>query len=67
MGFQTEDLEAIERAIATGELRVRYRDGREVQNRSMDELEKARRIMVRDMARAQGRGRYSVAIARFDE
>ena len=67
MGFQNEDLEAIERAIATGELRVRHRDGREVQYRSMDELTKARAAMVADMARARGRARCRFSVARFDE
>lgn len=67
MGFQPEDLEAINRAIATGELRVRYRDGREVTYRSMDELEKARRIMADDISRAAGRPRTTWSIARFDE
>lgn len=41
MSFTTTQLEAIETAIASGELKVAY-DGREVIYRSMDDLIKAR-------------------------
>ena len=42
MAWTQTDLDAIERAIASGELMVRFADGRQVQYRSMDELFKAR-------------------------
>lgn len=45
MAFTSDDLDAIERAIATGELRVSYAD-RTVEYRSMDELLKARQLIL---------------------
>jgi hypothetical protein len=43
-GFTLERLEAVEIAIASGELRVKYQD-REVEYRSIDELLKVRSLM----------------------
>lgn len=45
MAFTQDDLDRINAAIATGELRVRYAD-REVEYRSIDELKKARDIIL---------------------
>jgi hypothetical protein len=67
MGFQAADLDAIERAIATGELSVRKSDGSMVTYRSTDELLKARATMVASMNRATGRPRVGFSVARFDE
>jgi hypothetical protein len=45
MAFTQADIDAVDRAIATGELRVRYAD-REVQYRTIDDLIKARSLML---------------------
>jgi hypothetical protein len=45
VAFTAEDLETIRRAIATGELRVRYAD-REVEYRSIDDLLKAEKRIL---------------------
>jgi hypothetical protein len=42
MALTNADLDTIEAAIATSELRVRFSDGREVTYRSIDDLFKAR-------------------------
>ena len=52
MAFTPQDLAAVDAAIASGELSVRAADGRTVTYRSMDELLKARALMVADMAAA---------------
>ena len=41
MAFNQTDLEAIQAAIGSGVLRVRYADGREVMYQSLDDLLKA--------------------------
>lgn len=51
-GFTVTQLEAIERAIASGTLKVRY-DGKEVQYQTMGELMNARR-MIREELIADG-------------
>lgn len=51
-GFTVTQLEAIERAIASGTLKVRY-DGKEVQYHSMTELMAARAV-IRDELMANG-------------
>ncbi|MFZ3141154.1 phage head-tail joining protein [Polaromonas sp.] len=51
-GFTVTQLEAIERAIASGTLKVRY-DGKEVQYQTMGELINARR-MIREELIADG-------------
>lgn len=45
MAFTTTDLSAVETAIATGELTVEV-DGRRVTYRSMDDLRKARSMIL---------------------
>ncbi|WP_163833370.1 phage head-tail joining protein [Spartinivicinus ruber] len=52
MSFTATDLDAINEAIAGGELRVKFKD-REVEYRSMDELIKARRLIQRALASNQ--------------
>jgi hypothetical protein len=54
MAFTVEDRVAIERAIATGELTVRFAD-RTVTYRSMSELLKAREIINADLAAQNAR------------
>ena len=51
-GFTVAQLEAIERAIASGTLKVRY-DGKEVQYHSLAELMNARQV-IRDELIANG-------------
>lgn len=52
MAFTTQDLAAIDAAIASGELSIRSADGKTVTYRSMDELLKARAVMQADLAAA---------------
>jgi len=52
MAFTTTDLNNIDQAIATGELMVEV-DGRKVVYRSMDDLKKARALIVEQIAAAQ--------------
>lgn len=46
MAFTSQDLAAIDAAIASGELTVRSADGKMVTYRSMDELLKARALVA---------------------
>lgn len=52
MAFTTQDLTAIEAAIASGELTIRGADGRTITYRSMDELLKAREMVRSSLASA---------------
>jgi hypothetical protein len=52
MAFTTQDLAAIEAAIASGELTIRAADGKTVTLRSMDELLKARDVIKGGIAAA---------------
>lgn len=58
MAFTQDDIDAIDRAIATGELKVRLSapggSYREVEYRSMDDLIMARTLMIRQAATAAG-------------
>lgn len=45
MAFQQSDLTALEAAIATGALKVRYSDGREVTYRTLAEMQRLRQLM----------------------
>jgi hypothetical protein len=42
MAWTQTDLDAVKAAIASGERRVRFADGRETEYRSVDELKKAK-------------------------
>jgi hypothetical protein len=53
MAWTSTDLTAIETAIASGALRVKFSD-REVQYRSMDELLKARNVIKESIASSGG-------------
>lgn len=46
--FTMEDVAALKRAIATGVMKVRYADGREVTYRSQAELERALVMVERE-------------------
>ncbi len=46
MAWTQTDIDAVEAAIATAELRVKFADGREVEYRSILELLKARDAML---------------------
>ena len=48
MAFQQSDLTAIEKAIASGTMRVKYAD-KEVQYNTMDDLLKARDLIRREL------------------
>lgn len=48
MAFQAADLEAIEAALRTGSSRVKYAD-REIQYRSLDELQQLRNLIRREL------------------
>lgn len=57
MAFTTQDLAAVDAAIASGELTIRSADGKTVTYRSMDELLKAREVMKAEIAAASPRPR----------
>ncbi len=50
MAFNQTDLDAIQAAIGSGVLRVRYADGREVTYQSLEDLLKAERRIMDGMA-----------------
>lgn len=47
-GFTLTQLEALERAIASGKLKVRY-EGKEVQYQSLDEMMRARKTIREEL------------------
>jgi hypothetical protein len=56
MAFTSTDLDAVNAAIASGELTVKH-NGREVTYRSMDDLLKARQTIQAELAAAQASAR----------
>ncbi|ELP3316094.1 hypothetical protein R1W15_004298 [Vibrio fluvialis] len=60
MAFTQDDLDALDEAIASGELTVKI-NGREVTYRSMAELLQAKRYIGRIMAKRAGRRRSPLA------
>lgn len=54
MPFTSTDLAAVDAAIASGELRVRFDDGRQVEYRSVSELLEAKRLIHADLDAAAG-------------
>lgn len=56
MAYTSTDLDAINAAIASGELTVKH-NGREVTYRSMDDLLKAKRTIESELASAESGGR----------
>ncbi|TVV75554.1 phage head-tail joining protein [Sphingomonas solaris] len=62
MAFTTADAEALRTAIATGAMKVRYADGREVTYRSLAEMREILRMIQADVQSDAGaRCRTSVA------
>ena len=47
-GFTVTQLEALEKAISSGTLKVRY-DGKEVQYQSLDEMMRARKVIREEL------------------
>ena len=60
MAFVTADLVAIEDAIKSGALSVRFQDGRSYTYRSIDELLRAREMIQADINSAAGTTRPRV-------
>lgn len=52
MAFTSADLDALDRAIASGTLRVRFSDGREVTYQSLDAMLRARAVIAGGLAPA---------------
>lgn len=50
MAFSQSDVDTLKAAIATGAMRVRYADGREIQYRSQAELERALMLVEGEVA-----------------
>lgn len=71
MAFQQSDIDALDRAIASGELMVTY-NGRSTTFRSIKDLTAARDLVQRALANQQGApqaptfGGRSFSLARFD-
>jgi hypothetical protein len=61
MAFAQSDIDTLNAAIASGALKVRYADGREVTYRSLDEMLKTLKIMQGDVAGPSGTSRSFVA------
>jgi len=66
MSWTQTDLEAIERAIAKGELRVQYSD-RSVEYRSIDELLKAREALAAAISAAASNPGVRSTLASFSK
>lgn len=60
MALSQTDLDNLDSAIATGELRVQF-NGRSVEYRSIEELKKARAHVAQVLASAAGGGRVPTA------
>ncbi len=65
MSYTAEDLATLERAVASGVMRVRYSDGKEVTYRSTDELLRAIGVVKGQLAQASGAPRTMSAFASF--
>jgi hypothetical protein len=65
MALTSADLTAIESAIASGVLRVRFSDGREVQYQSIDDLLKAREFIKNSLAGSGGSAAIRSTFASF--
>jgi len=65
MSFSQADLHTLDRAIASGTLKVRV-DGKEVTYRSMDELRFARKFVADQLAAQSGSGRATFVNPAFD-
>jgi hypothetical protein len=66
MAFQQSDIDALKAAMATGTMRARYADGREVQFRSLAEMRETLRMMQAEVdAAASGGGGSRSFVAGF--
>ena len=54
MAYTSDDLAGLESALASGEHRVRFSDGREVEYRSVDDLKKAIGTVSASLATSAG-------------
>lgn len=54
MAFTSDDIDTLKTAIATGALRVRYADGREVTYRTLAEMRETLRMMNGEVAGSPG-------------
>lgn len=54
MAFTQSDIDTLDLAIKSGELSVRFSDGREVTYRSISDLQKARAMMQSEVGTATG-------------
>ena len=60
MSFTIDDLAAIDAVIASGELTVRFRDGRMITYQSTAALLQARALIVAELASAAGTARKRI-------
>jgi hypothetical protein len=61
MAFTQSDVDTLKEAIATGAKRVRYADGREVEYRTLNEMERALALISAEVAPANvAPGRFVV-------
>lgn len=67
MAFTTSDLDQLDQALASGELSVRFADGRQVVYRSVAELKAARRLIAAELATTQGGRRPAAFRLRVDK
>lgn len=58
MAYSQTDIDALDKAIASGARRVQIQ-GRSVEYRSVDEMLKAKAVMVRELSTATRRTRFS--------
>lgn len=65
MAFTSDDLAAIEQAIASGELTVQHADGKRITYRSMQQLMQARDTIKGELNSAAGNRRPRAYRAKF--
>ena len=65
MAFTQADIDALDAAIASGELSVSTPDGRSVTYRSLDDLRKARALMLAQINKSSNRSGARHSLASF--
>ena len=65
MAVTQADVDALDAAIATGALRVRYADGREVTYRSLAEMREIRGMLVAQVSGSSGSAFRRTSVAGF--
>lgn len=60
MAFTKDDLDQLDEAIASGELSVKI-DGRDITYRSIGDLQRARRMVVRALLSQSGRSKHALS------